>query len=79
MHKAIDEILDFVTSHPSLEQIVGFAYSDDTLERVTYLHDQQKADQLTSDEADELREFERAAHVMEQLKVRARRRLGEDW
>jgi|GEM_PF-1065779 len=76
MHRAIDEILDFVTSSPTLNQIVSFVYSDETLERVTYLTEREADDNLTPEEANELREFQRAAHVMEQLKIRAQRRLG---
>ncbi len=78
MNRAIDEILDFVTTAPTLEQIVEFAYSNETVERVTYLNERQNEGELTREEQDELREFDRAAHVMEQLKIRARRRLGTD-
>ena len=76
MPHAIDEILDFVTSSPSLEEIVRFTYSDETLERVSYLSEQKTTATLTQEEQQELREFKRAAHVMEQLKIRAQRRLG---
>jgi len=76
MHRAIDEILDFVTSSPTLNEIVSFAYSDETLERVTYLTERDSDGTISPEEADELREFQRAAHVMEQLKVRAQRRMG---
>jgi hypothetical protein len=76
MQHAIDEILDFVTSAPALEEIVSFSYSNETLERVSYLSEQDAANALTREEADELREFKRAAHVMEQLKIRAQRRIG---
>lgn len=76
MHRAIDEILDFVTSSPTLNEIVSFAYSDETLERVTYLNERDSDGTISPEEADELREFQRAAHVMEQLKVRAQRRMG---
>lgn len=76
MQRAIDEILDFVTSSPTLDEIVNFTYSDETLERVTYLSEQESNDALTIEEQDELREFKRAAYVMEQLKIRAQRRLG---
>lgn len=75
MQRAIDEILDFVTSSPSLDAIVSFTYSNETLERVTYLTEGEAEDNLTSEEQNELREFQRAAHVMEQLKIRARRRI----
>ena len=76
MQHAIDEILDFVTSSPSLEEIVSFNYSDSTLERVSYLSEQDAVSALTPDEQAELREFKHAAYVMEQLKLRAQRRLG---
>lgn len=76
MQRAIDEILDFVTSAPSLDAIVSFTYSNETLERVTYLTEGEAEDNLTAEEQNELREFQRAAHVMEQLKIRAQRRLG---
>jgi len=76
MQRAIDEILDFVTSAPTLDQIVDFSYSDETLDRIEYLNQQEEGDALTNDEQDELREFKRAAFVMEQLKIRAQRRLG---
>lgn len=78
MSRAIDEILDFVTSAPKLDEIIDFAYSDETVERVNYLNERQTAGELSREEQDELREFERAAHVMEQLKIRARRRMGTD-
>lgn len=76
MPHAIDEILDFVTSSPTLEEIVSFTYSDETLERVSYLSEQETSGSLSQEEIEELREFKRAAHVMEQLKIRAQRRLG---
>ncbi len=76
MPHAIDEILDFVTSSPTLNEIVSFTYSDETLERVSYLSEQETIGSLSQEETEELREFKRAAHVMEQLKIRAQRRLG---
>lgn len=77
MLRAIDEILDFVTSAPTLDEIVSFSYSDDTFSRVTYLNEREQNDTLTPDEQAELREFKRAAYVMEQLKLRAQRRIGK--
>lgn len=76
MSNAYDEILDFVTSAPTLEQIVQFQHSAETLERVAYLHEGAANGTLTEEEEDELREFEKAAYFIEQLKIRARRRLG---
>lgn len=76
MQRAIDEILDFVTSSPSLEAIVNFKYSDETLERVNHLSEKSNDDALSQEELLELSEFKQAAHIMEQLKIRAQRRLG---
>lgn len=85
MNRAIDEILDFVTSSPTLYEIKVFTYSNETLSRVTYLNEREADNSITVEEAQELREFQHAAHVMEQLKIRAERRiketppLGEMW
>ena len=73
---AYDEILDFITSAPSLEQIVNFEHSPKTVERVNYLLQCVEDDTLTDIERDELKEFSRANELMEQLKIRAKRRLG---
>ena len=73
---AYDEILDFITSGPTLQQIVDFAQSSKTSERVRYLMKAQEGGQLSDDEKTELEEFAKADHFMAMLKVRARRRLG---
>jgi hypothetical protein len=75
MQAAYDEILDFVTSAPTLAQILAFTHSEITLQRVDYLIRAEKASTLTPEERDELREFQKADHFMEQLKIRATRRL----
>jgi len=76
MNAAYDELLDFVTSAPTLEQILDFSHSKTTLDRVDYLLDAAEAETITEAEDGELREFLRANDVMEALKVRARKRLG---
>ena len=73
---AIDEILDFVTSAPTLEQIVDFEHNDTTKERVAYLREREIESTISEEEEAELREFEGAAEFMSQLKIRAKRRLG---
>jgi len=74
MTRAFDELLDFVTSSPTLEQIIHFKHSPETLERVAYLRGVEEMGQLTEQETYELMEFEKAAYFMEQLKIRAERR-----
>ncbi len=73
---AYDEILDFVTSAPTLAQIVAFEHSPTTLERVAYLVTEDMAGTLLPEERDELREFYQAAELIQQLKIRAQRRLS---
>lgn len=74
---AYDEILDFVTSAPTLQQIIDFAHSDATLERVEYLTEAETNDSLSDEERAELREFRRASEFMDELKIRARRRIAD--
>jgi hypothetical protein len=76
MSNAYEEILDFITSSPSLNEILDFEHSLETLKRVDYLISVADKETITEEERDELREFYRANELIEQLKVRARRRLG---
>jgi hypothetical protein len=76
MVNAYDELLDFVTSGPTLQQIVDFQHSTQTLERVQYLLWLEETQTYSPEEHEELREFHKAAYFIEQLKIRARRRLG---
>jgi hypothetical protein len=73
---ALEEILDFITSQPSLEAIVNFSHSEPILERVDYLIGLEEGDEMSEEEHEELRQFYRAHEFMEQLKIRAKRRLG---
>ncbi|PJF21933.1 MAG: hypothetical protein CUN56_08540 [Phototrophicales bacterium] len=73
---AYDQILDFLTSAPSLQDIVAFELSPETKERVAYLDLAKLQGLLTADEEAELDEFNRAMHFMEMIQARARRRLG---
>lgn len=72
---AYEEILDFITSSPSLEQITAFKLSERAQKRVGYLDLAEAEGKISVDEAAELEEFNRALDFMEKLKVRARRRL----
>ena len=75
MNTAYDEILDFITSGPSLEEIAAFELSEQTASRVHNLLEKQSNGQITPAEEDELEEFARAEHLIEKLKIRAQRRL----
>lgn len=73
---ALEEVLDFITSQPSLEAIMNFSHSEAILERVEYLIGAAEESEMTEEEHEELREFYRAHEFIEQLKIRAKRRLG---
>lgn len=75
MTTAYEEILDFVTSGPSLTEIVVFQHSFETVTRVNYLEGGENTNTLSHEEEHELREFRKASYFVEQLKIRARRRL----
>lgn len=74
---AYEEILDLITSSPTLEQIVTFELSETAYARVQYLEEREQANLLSKGEQSELRDFQRAADFMNQLIVRAQRRLGD--
>jgi hypothetical protein len=73
--RAYDEYVQFVTSAPTLEQILTFRPSSATEERVRYLLHLNRTGKLSPDERAELAEFSRAEELIHNLKVRARRRL----
>ena len=74
--QAYDEYLEFLTSAPTLEQIVCFEPSVETKIRIQHLFDTQDAGMLTEEEKKELDEYAKAAYFMDMLKIRARRKLG---
>jgi len=73
----MDEILDFLSSTPTPQDIVAYQPSSALVERSHYLHEQNRQDDLTGDERDEFEELRRLNHFMNQLKTRARLKLLE--
>ncbi len=71
-----DEILDFLASTPTPQQIIEFKTSDALNERLHYLLDQNSHDRITPDERAELDEFLKMGHFMTMLKIRARKKLA---
>jgi hypothetical protein len=70
-----DEVLDFLSSTPTLEQIVAFSPSDTLQARVRELLDRNRNEALTAEEQQELDEFQRMNHFMSMLKIRSRKKL----
>jgi hypothetical protein len=68
---AYSEILEFLTSAPTPEQIVGFQPSELTQERVRYLLDASRNGTLTAEEHTEMNELGRIEHFMRMLKAYA--------
>ena len=72
------EVIDFLASTPTPEQIVDFKPSDKLEQRLTYLLEQNCHDSLAAEERSELDEFLRMNHFMNMLKIRARQKLAEE-
>ncbi len=66
-----DEIYDFLASGPSSTQIVAFRPSELAQERMRYLLDANRDNQLTPEERQELDENIRLEDMMRILKARA--------
>jgi hypothetical protein len=71
-----DEVIDFLASGPTSEQIIAFQASDALRERSYYLHERNRQGLLAADERAELNEFTRLNHFVNMLKIRARQRLA---
>ncbi|MBI5666900.1 MAG: hypothetical protein HZC41_02745 [Chloroflexi bacterium] len=74
--KAYDELIDFLTSSPSPEQIVTFSPSPITQARVKYLLLRKRAGSMTASERAELDEFNRIEYLMRRLINEARRKIS---
>jgi len=72
----LDEVIDFLTSGPSPDQIVAFQPSDALKRRSGELLERNRLDLLTAQERAELDEFLRMNHFVNMLKIRARQKLA---
>jgi hypothetical protein len=66
-----DEVLDFLVSAPTPEQIIAFHASDSAQERLRTLLDINRNGTLTADEKAELDEMNRVNHFFTLIKARA--------
>jgi hypothetical protein len=73
-----DELLDFLLSSPTLQQVIDFQVSEAGAERTRYLLDANRDGTLTDAERLELDEFGRIGHVMRMLKIRALENLAQE-
>jgi hypothetical protein len=72
-----EEVLDFLASTPTPQQIVDFAPSPMLQDRARELLDANRDSTLTAEQRAELDEFGRLNHFMSMLKARARAKLAE--
>lgn len=70
------ELIDFLSSRPSLEQIVQFKISTSAQEQLEALLDKNREAQLTAEEKTELDQYLQYRHVLILLKASARRAIS---
>jgi hypothetical protein len=72
-----DEVIDFLASGPTPEQILALHPSDAVQQRISALLDRNRSSTLTADEQTELDEYLRLDHFVTLLKARARQKLQQ--
>jgi hypothetical protein len=70
-----DDILDFLASTPTPEQIIAFNPPDHLQQRLSVLLESNHRDELTAEDRAEFDEFLRMNRFMSRLKLRARQKL----
>ncbi len=70
-----DEILDFLASSPTAEQLIAYVPPAALQQRLSELLDKNRSSNLTETEQIELDEFLRMNRLMSRLKLKARKRL----
>jgi hypothetical protein len=67
-----DEILEFLASTPTPEQIIEYKPPENLQQRLSALLDKNRTSRLSEAEEDELQEFLRMNRFMSRLKLKAR-------
>lgn len=70
-----DEVLEFLASTPTPQQIIEFHPSDELDTRISHLLEMNRQGTLSTDKAIELEEFSRLEHFMRMLKIKAQQKL----
>lgn len=73
-----DEIIEFLASTATPEQILAFKPSEALDQRLHFLLDKNSSTMLTPDERAELDEFLRMNHLLKMLKLKARLRQANE-
>jgi|GEM_PF-1347527 len=72
-----NEIVDFITAQPSLEDVANFQLSEENNVYIHALLDANRIRRLTDDEANALAAYDQIEHVMTMLKATARLKQKE--
>lgn len=72
-----DEFAEFITSEPTLEQIVQFQVSEMAQSRISELLAANRNRRLTDSEEIELNEYQRLEHIVRRAKIRALQKLAQ--
>jgi hypothetical protein len=75
-HEIFSEVMDFLVTSPSPNDIIAFKPSSKLEGRLSELLSKKQDAALTDDEQAELAEFLRLNHFMNMLKIRARQKLA---
>lgn len=76
-HTSYNEILDFLLSKPTPEEIITLRPSEEAQERLRYLLDANRNRTLNDAERAELESYLQLEHFVRRLKIRAREKLAE--
>ena len=71
-HPVLLELVDFLSTRPTAEQVLAHKVSADVQERLEELLDKNREEELTAAEEEELDAYRLVNHVMVLLKARAR-------
>lgn len=74
---AYDEALEFMCSHQTDEQVLGFRLSEDTKTRIQQLLENKRAGHLTAKENAELEAFMDVAMYVHMRKTQARKNISQ--
>ena len=77
VNAAFDEIITFLASSPSTEQLIAYKPPEHLQTRMSELLDKNQQDTLSEEEQRELDEFLRMNRFMSRLQAKAKQNLGK--
>lgn len=72
-----DEIMDFLLSAPTPDQVIALRPSPEAQERLRYLLDGNRNESLNDTERAELETYLQVEHFVRRLKIRAQEKMAE--